>query len=49
MWCQSIFDADENIQSMITELQDTELLAQIEGGGDLITRDVEYHLKGLFS
>ena len=35
----STFDADENIRSMITELQDTELLARTEGGGDLIARD----------
>ena len=45
----STFDADENIRSMITELQDTELLARIEGGGDLIARDAKYHLKCLVS
>ena len=37
----STFDADENIRSMITELQDTELLARIEGAGDLIARDAK--------
>ena len=45
----STFDADDNIRSMITELQDTELLARIEGGGDLIARDARYHLKCLVS
>ena len=45
----STFDADNNIRSMITELQNTELLARIEGGGDLIARDARYHLKCLVS
>ena len=43
----STFDADENIRSIITQLQDTEFLARIEG--DLITRDAKYHLKCLVS
>ena len=36
----STFDADANIRSMITELQDTELLGRIEGG-DLIAKDAK--------
>ena len=42
----STFDADANIRFMITELQDTDLLARTEGG-DLIARDAKYHLKCL--
>lgn len=42
----STFDADANIRSMITELQDGLLLSRIEGG-DLIARDAKYHLKCL--
>ena len=44
----STFDADANILSMITEVQDTQLLARIEGG-DLIVKDAKYHLKCLVS
>ena len=39
-------DADSNIRAMITELQDPRLIAQIEGG-DLIAKDIKYHLKCL--
>ena len=42
------FDADSNIYTMISELQDTYLLAKIDGGqGDLIAKEVKYHLKCL--
>ena len=44
----STFDADVNIRSTITELQDTQLLARIEGG-NLIAKDAKYHLKCLVS
>ena len=44
----STFDADSNIRSMVTELQDTELLARIDGG-DLIAQETKYHLKCLTS
>ena len=44
----STFDADSNIRSMVTELQDTELLARIDGG-DLIAQEMKYHLKCLTS
>ena len=40
------FDADINMRSMITELQDTKLLARIVGG-DLIAMEAKYHLKCL--
>ena len=43
----STFYANENIRSMITELQDTELLVRVEGRGDLIARDAKYNLKCL--
>ncbi len=42
----STLNADANIRSMITELQDTQLLARIEGG-DLIAKDAKYNLKCL--
>ena len=41
-------DADAYIRSMITELQDIQFLARIEGG-DLIAKDAKYHLKCLVS
>ncbi len=44
------FDADSSIRAMITELQDTLLLASLLAwieGGDLIAREVKYHLKCL--
>ncbi len=37
------FDADANIREMIVALQDTQLLAKIDGG-DLIAKEVKYHL-----
>ena len=40
------FDTDTNIRTMITELQDTELLARIDGG-DLIAKELKYHLNCL--
>ncbi len=40
------FDADANIREMIVALQDTQLLAKIDGG-DLIAKEVKYHLKCL--
>ena len=42
----STFDADSSIRIMITELQDTDLLARIVGG-DLIAIEAKYHLKCL--
>ena len=39
-------DADANIWEMATELQDTQLLAQI-GMEDLIAKEAKYHLKCL--
>jgi len=42
----STFDADSNMWTTITELQDTRLLAQIDGG-DLIAKETKYHLKCL--
>ncbi len=41
------FDADTNIRAMVTELQDTSLLARIVDVGDLIAREAKYHLKCL--
>ena len=41
------FDADTNIRAMVTELQDTHLLAKISDIGDLIAREAKYHLKCL--
>ena len=37
------FDADAGIREMVTELQDTQLLAQI-GTADLIAKEAKYHL-----
>ena len=37
------FDADVGIREMVTELQDTQLLAQI-GTADLIVKEAKYHL-----
>ena len=42
----STCDADSNIRTMITELQDTQLLARIDGG-DLIAKEMKYHFKFL--
>ena len=42
------FDANDNIQAMVTALQDTELLARIDGG-DLIAKETKYHLNCLTS
>ncbi|CAG9822112.1 unnamed protein product [Phaedon cochleariae] len=39
----STFDTDSNIRSMITELNDTQLLTRIIGG-DLIAKEAKYHL-----
>ena len=39
----STFDADSNIRTMITELQDTQLLARI----DLIAKEMKYHFECL--
>ncbi len=39
------FDADTNICAMVTELQDTSLLARIVDVGNLIAREAKYHLK----
>ncbi len=44
----STFDADSNIRTMITVLQETELLGCIDGG-DLIAKETKYHLKCLTS
>ena len=44
----STFDANSNIQTMITVLQDTELLGRIDGG-DLIAKETMYHSKCLTS
>ena len=41
------FDADTNIHTMVTELQDTHLSAKISDIGDLIAREAKYHLKCL--
>lgn len=41
------FNADTNIRAMVTELQDTSLLARIVDVGDLIAREAKYHLKCL--
>ncbi len=43
------FDADTNIRAMVTELQDTSLLARIVDVGDLIAREAKYHLKCLMN
>ena len=37
------FDVDANIRKMATELQDTALLAKLDGG-DLIALEAKYHL-----
>ena len=37
-------DADSNVRTMVTELNDAQLLARIVGG-DLIAMEVKYHLK----
>ena len=42
----AMFDADCSIRTMINELQDTYLLAKIDGG-DLIAKEIKYHLKCL--
>lgn len=39
----STFDADRNIRTMITELNDTKLMTRIVGG-DLIATEAKYHL-----
>jgi len=44
----STFDADSNIRTMITVLQDSKLLVHIDGG-DLIAKEAKYHLKCLTS
>ena len=41
------FYADTNICIMVTELQDTNLLAKILDVGDHIAREAKYHLKCL--
>ena len=41
------FDANTSIRAMVTELQDTCLLAKIIDVGDLIAREAKYHLKCL--
>ena len=42
----STLDADSNICTIINELQDTHLLAKIDGG-DLIAKEIKHHLKCL--
>ena len=42
----STFDADYSMCTMINELQDTYLLAKIDGG-DIIAKEIKYHLKCL--
>lgn len=42
------FDADSNVRTMVTELQDTELLSRM-ASGDLIAIEAKYHLKCLTS
>ena len=44
----STYDANSNIQTMITVLQETELLGRVDGG-DLIAKETKYHLKCLTS
>ena len=39
-------EADETIRQMATELQETELMARIEGG-DLVALEAKYHLQCL--
>jgi len=39
-------DADETVRHLATELQETELIARLEGG-DLIAIDAKYHLQCL--
>ena len=41
-----MFDANDNIQTMVTVLQDTELLARIDGG-NLIAKETKNHLNCL--
>ena len=42
----STFDADSIILTMVSELQDTQLLAKIDGG-HLIANEIKYHFKCL--
>ena len=42
----SMFDANDNIQTMVTVLQDTELLARIDGE-NLIAKETKIHLNCL--
>ena len=42
------FDADANIREMVVALQDTQVLAKIDGS-DLIAKEVKYHLKCFIS
>ena len=42
------FVADSNIRTMVTALQDTDVLGRIDGG-DLIAKETKYHLKCLTS
>ena len=37
-------DADSNVRTMVTELNDAQLLGRIVGG-DLIAMELKYHLK----
>lgn len=37
-------DADDNVRSMVMDLQETESLARIVGGSDHIALDARYHL-----
>ena len=41
------FDADTSIRAIVTELQDTHLLAKVSDIGDLIAKEAKYHLKCL--
>ena len=41
------FDADTSIHAIVTELQDTHLLAKVSDIGDLIAKEEKYHLKCL--
>ena len=41
------FNADTRIRAIVTELQDTHLLAKVSDIGDLIEKEEKYHLKCL--
>jgi len=43
LYAFATFEADTNVRSMVTELQDTQLLSKI-AAGDLIAIEAKYHL-----